>query len=193
MMATRIHWALPLAFAVACGSAPPPKPAEAGATTSASATATPPATTTAAPPPATTSTSTPTSTSTSTEAPATATAAGGTDAATKTKPVKIAARHILIQYMGAQQASSSVVRTRDQALVVAQDVLKRAKAGEDFARLAVEFSDEPGAASRGGSLGRFGHGAMVREFETAAFALAPGEVSGIVETPFGYHIIQRTE
>ena len=105
----------------------------------------------------------------------------------------ITARHILIQYMGALHAESSIVRTKDQAYAVAQDVLRRAKAGEDFARLAVEFSDEPNAASRGGSLGRFGHGQMVRPFEDAAFSLAPGQLSGVVETPFGFHIIQRTE
>jgi parvulin-like peptidyl-prolyl isomerase len=95
--------------------------------------------------------------------------------------------------MGSRQAASSVVRTRDQAYAVAKEVLARAKTGEDFARLAVEYSDEPGAGSRGGSLGRFGHGQMVHEFEDAAFALGVGQISGIVETPFGFHIIQRTE
>jgi hypothetical protein len=109
------------------------------------------------------------------------------------RPKKIAARHILIQWMGCQSASPSVVRTRDQAHAVAVDVLRRLKGGEDFARLVVEFSDEPNAGARGGSLGRFGHGAMVREFEDAAFALKPGEISDIVESPFGFHVIQRTE
>jgi NIMA-interacting peptidyl-prolyl cis-trans isomerase 1 len=110
-----------------------------------------------------------------------------------TKPDRITARHVLIQYMGAQSAHSSIVRTKEQAYQVAQEVLKRAKAGEDFARLAVEYSDEPNAGQRGGSLGRFGHGQMVHQFEDAAFSLSVGEVSGIVETPFGFHIIQRTE
>jgi len=68
-----------------------------------------------------------------------------------------------------------------------------ALAGGDFAALAREFSDEPGASERGGSLGRFGRGMMVGPFETAAFALRVGAVSELVETPFGYHIIKRTQ
>jgi parvulin-like peptidyl-prolyl isomerase len=95
--------------------------------------------------------------------------------------------------MGCEHAATNVVRTRDQARAVAEEVLKRAKAGEDFGKLAVEFSDEPNAGQRGGSLGRFGRGMMVKGFEDAAFALQPGEISGIVETGFGFHIIQRTE
>ena len=95
--------------------------------------------------------------------------------------------------MGCDHAAPSVVRTRDQAHAVAEEVLKRAKAGEDFGKLAVEYSDEPNAGGRGGSLGRFGHGQMVKAFEDAAFALQPGEISGIVETGFGFHVIQRTE
>jgi parvulin-like peptidyl-prolyl isomerase len=95
--------------------------------------------------------------------------------------------------MGSERAPTSVVRSRDQARAVAEEVLRRAKAGDDFARLAIEFSDEPGAGGRGGSLGRFGHGQMVPAFEAAAFKLEIGQISEIVESPFGFHIIQRTE
>ncbi|MFN2492700.1 MAG: peptidylprolyl isomerase [Pyrinomonadaceae bacterium] len=72
----------------------------------------------------------------------------------------------------------------------AEEVLKRAKAGEDFSKLAKEFSTDPGSKEKGGDLGWFGHGQMVPEFEQAAFALKPGQVSEIVESKFGYHIIK---
>jgi NIMA-interacting peptidyl-prolyl cis-trans isomerase 1 len=108
-------------------------------------------------------------------------------------PKRIGARHVLIQWMGSDRAGKSVLRTKEQALALAQEVLKRAKAGEDIGRLAVEYSDEPNAGARGGSLGRFSKGQMVGAFEAVAFKLKVGEISDIVETPFGYHIIQRTE
>lgn len=75
----------------------------------------------------------------------------------------------------------------------AKTTLEEIKGGADFAELATDRSRDPGSATRGGDLGFFTKGVMVAEFETAAFALAPGEVSDVVRTPFGFHIIKVEE
>lgn len=74
----------------------------------------------------------------------------------------------------------------------AQSVLDKLKNGEKFANIANEVSLCP-SRKRGGDLGTFGRGRMVREFERAAFTLQKGQVSGIVKTKFGYHVIKRLE
>ena len=107
------------------------------------------------------------------------------------KPVeKIYCRHILIMHEGSTRKPPNITRTRDEAMARAQEVLDKIKAGEKFEDLAREYSDGP-TSTRGGDLGGFGKGMMVPAFEEAAFALPVGGVSGIVETPFGFHIIQR--
>jgi peptidyl-prolyl cis-trans isomerase C len=75
----------------------------------------------------------------------------------------------------------------------AEEILKRARAGEDFAKLAAEFSIDPGSKTKGGDLGWFGHKQMTKPFEDAAFALQPGQISDVVESEFGYHIIKVEE
>ena len=75
---------------------------------------------------------------------------------------------------------------------LAKEILEKIKEGGSFAKLAEQYSID-GSRRRGGDLGFFGKGMMVREFENAAFALNKGEVSGVVKTEFGYHIIKRLE
>ncbi len=72
----------------------------------------------------------------------------------------------------------------------AKEVLEKINKGESFSKLAEQYSLD-GSRKRGGDLGEFGRGVMVRPFEEAAFKLNVGEVSGLVRTQFGYHIIKR--
>ncbi len=74
----------------------------------------------------------------------------------------------------------------------AEEVLKRARGGEDFAKLAQEFGSD-GTKDKGGDLGWFGHGQMDPDFEKAAYALKPGEISEVVQTRFGFHLIKLEE
>jgi hypothetical protein len=108
-------------------------------------------------------------------------------------PATIGASHVLVMHRRSERVPPTVTRTPEEARARAEDVLRRARTGQDFSALAREFSDEPGAASSGGSLGTFGRGAMVPPFERAAFALGVGQISDIVETPFGFHVIKRTQ
>lgn len=107
-------------------------------------------------------------------------------------PGHIRASHILVSYAGAPQTEAT--RTKEEAASLAADLLARIKNGGDFEDLARRYSDCPTARSeRSGDLGFFKKGRMVKPFEDAAFALEAGEVSGIIETKYGYHIIMRTQ
>ncbi len=75
---------------------------------------------------------------------------------------------------------------------LAKEILDKIQKGESFSKLAEQYSID-GSRRRGGDLGPFRKGVMVKPFEDAAFALEKGQVSGIVRTQFGYHIIKRTE
>jgi parvulin-like peptidyl-prolyl isomerase len=105
---------------------------------------------------------------------------------------KVEARHILIKFKGSPvpNREGKEELTEEQALAKAQEIRKKLAAGEDFAKLAKEESDDVGSGSNGGSLGSFGHGQMVPEFEKAAFALPAGQVSEPIKTQFGYHVIR---
>ena len=103
-------------------------------------------------------------------------------------PEQVRARHILVSVEpAADDATKAAARAK---LATAK---KRIEAGEDFALVAKEVSDDPGSKESGGDLGFFKRGAMVAAFENAAFALAPGKLSELVETPFGFHLIRVEE
>lgn len=103
----------------------------------------------------------------------------------------IHARHILIRVKGAPGAAKpgKPELTENEALEKAKAIRQRLVAGEDFAKVAGEESDDP-SASKGGDLGELGHGRTFPQFEAAAFALKPGDISEPVRSPYGFHIIQ---
>jgi peptidyl-prolyl cis-trans isomerase C len=101
---------------------------------------------------------------------------------------RVRASHILISFP--QNADAAA---KQQAKTKAEGILKDLKAGKDFAAAAKESSQDPGSAVNGGDLGFFEKGQMVPPFEQAAFALNPGEMSELVESQFGYHIIKVAE
>ena len=117
----------------------------------------------------------------------------GAENAIASQPAEISARHLLVAYKGALRASPGIGRSKAEARARAEEAQKRASAGEDFVTLVKQYSDEPGAAERGGDLGKFDRQSMVPAFANAAFALKVGEVSTVVETQFGFHVIKRTE
>lgn len=105
------------------------------------------------------------------------------------------AKHLLVMYKGSLRAPPTITRTQDEAKKRATEALAKAKkAGKDkFTEVVAEYSDEPGAAARGGDLGQFPKGAMVPEFQAAVEKLKVDEISDVVETKFGYHVILRTK
>jgi peptidyl-prolyl cis-trans isomerase C len=102
-------------------------------------------------------------------------------------PEQAHARHILVAV-----DEKADEKTRQAGKAKADDLLAQLKGGANFEDLAKKSSDCP-SAPQGGDLGFFGHGQMVPEFDSAAFALKPGELSGVIATKFGYHIIKMEE
>jgi peptidyl-prolyl cis-trans isomerase D len=97
---------------------------------------------------------------------------------------QIRASHVLIKTEGKDEAT---------AKATAEDVLKQAKSGTDFAELAKKYSEDEGTKVNGGDLDYFGRGRMVPEFDNAAFAMEAGQISDLVKTQYGFHVIKVTE
>ena len=109
------------------------------------------------------------------------------------EPKSIGAKHILVMHAESERKPAHVTRSKAEAKARAAEALAKARAGEPFDNLVVQYSDEPGSGESGGNLGVFEKKVMVKAFSDAAFKLEVGQVSDVVETPFGFHVIQRTE
>lgn len=103
-------------------------------------------------------------------------------------PEQVRARHILLRVQPGAPAEASEARRKE-----AEALHARLAAGEDFAKLASELSEDPGSKESGGDLGFFKRGQMVKPFEDAAFALQPGELAPVVRTDFGFHVLRVEE
>lgn len=168
MKSTYRHSMFPLAFAVsmtlACGGAP-----SAGASSASS---------------------------TSSSDSAAARCLAGADAKHERKasePDRITAKHVLVRYAGAKHAPATITRTREQACLRAQEALTKLQGGASFADVVRDYSDESGAETREGTLGAIERGDVAPAFADAAFELKVREVSQVVETDFGFHVILRAE
>jgi len=111
-------------------------------------------------------------------------------AAPRPEPVRVAIRHILIAHTQAHRRGTVVGRTEKEAASLAKKIRKRILNGEAMADLAKRYSNDPSAA-RGGFLGASEKGGWVPAFETAAFALEVDEISEVVQTPYGFHVLRR--
>lgn len=100
-----------------------------------------------------------------------------------TRPATVSFEQVIVEPVASDSAKAAARREAEQ-------VVEELRKGGDFEVLARRFSDDPGSKERGGDLGWFKQGQMVRPFEQVAFAMRPGDVSGIVETQFGFHIIR---
>jgi peptidyl-prolyl cis-trans isomerase C/peptidyl-prolyl cis-trans isomerase SurA len=108
------------------------------------------------------------------------------------KPEEVQASHILISYKGADRADADISRSKEEAKAEAERIRKLiVDDGKDFAEMAKKHSDGP-SSTKGGDLGKFKFEVMAKSFSEAAFALGINEVSEVVETGFGYHVIKRT-
>ncbi|HSQ63412.1 MAG TPA: peptidylprolyl isomerase [Polyangiaceae bacterium] len=109
------------------------------------------------------------------------------------EPQKVTVKHVLVKWAGAKRAPKEITRTREEACLRALEARSKLEKGASFADVVAEYSEEPGAATREGMLGTIERTQAEPAFADAAFELHVGEVSYVVESGFGFHVIMRTE
>lgn len=109
------------------------------------------------------------------------------------EPAKVGVRHVLVKYQGAKNAPETITRTREEACLRAMEARDKMLAGADFDDVVKTYSDEAGAADRRGVVGVLERREMAPPFADAAMELTVGQMSDVVETEFGFHLILRNE
>lgn len=111
---------------------------------------------------------------------------------TMPEPKAIGAMLILVAWKGAPGAPASITRSKADAEKRAHEALDKLRAGKTFAEVAKELTDDAPSRATGGAIGNVARNVLPQPVEDALFALKPGEISGVVEAPRGYYVIQRT-
>ena len=109
------------------------------------------------------------------------------------EPPKIKVSHVLVKWKGAKKAGDGITRSRAEACLRAIEARDKIRNGEDFDAVVKAYSEEPGAATRSGSIGEVERSMLVKPFADAAFELSINQLSDVVETEFGFHVIFRTQ
>ena len=119
--------------------------------------------------------------------------AGGQRARQPNEPERVGVRHVLVKFKGAKNAAETITRTREEACLRAAEARDKLVAGADFDAIVAEYSDEPGAKERRGLVGVVTRSEVAAPFADAAFELSVQQMSDVVETDRGFHLILRTE
>jgi NIMA-interacting peptidyl-prolyl cis-trans isomerase 1 len=109
------------------------------------------------------------------------------------EPERVGVRHVLVKYKGAKNAADTITRTREEACLRALEARDKMLKGADFDAIVTEYSDEPGASERRGLVGTVERREVAPPFADAAFELSVQQMSDVVETDRGFHLILRTE
>jgi hypothetical protein len=109
------------------------------------------------------------------------------------EPDSITVSHVLVKHTGSKNPPEGVTRSREDACLRAMEARDKLRGGADFEAVVKDYSDEPGAATRAGTLGAIKRSDVLPPFADAAFELDRAQLSDIVETEFGFHVILRTE